>query len=348
MQLDMWAEESFACRPCQSDRATPPDGSRNVANYDRIVKHYLGYNSISADSISRYRIYPHILEIKTITPLIPTRPNPARRRGEITGFSAASRTRMFRLLAKLRDTGITAPIHITLTYHDEWMRPGADHARDLHTWLTAMSYHCPSGAYIWRLEAQRRGAPHYHVMYWPETDGSTINTERVKILAKLAWHRIAEPDSKLHLKHGVKVTEITDYKMACAYLSKYIAKEAQDADDQLKGRRWGASRNLPIDEIERGTLTREQAALFARLIRRWFVSRHGQSSVFFGRLSYATSYHIFMAANQIERLLEYVMTVKPHHYTDRETDNITLSTVSAWTDQPQRDTTRDYIGRFYR
>lgn len=317
MQLDMWAEERVAVHPCQSDSTPPLDVNRKIEDYQSCVKHYLGNKSISADSTSRFRVFPHIIEVKAISNNIPVRPNPACRRGKITGFSAASRSRMFRLLAKLRESGITAPMHITLTYHDEWMRPDADHARDLHTWLTAMRYHCPTAAYIWRLEAQRRGAPHYHVMWWPETDGQSVNTERVKILAKLAWHRIAEPDSNLHLRHGVKITEITDYRMACAYLSKYIAKETHEVESHLQGRRWGASANLPIEELDRGIMTRSQAALLARLIRRWFVARHGKQSTFFRHLSYAASYHIFMSANEIERLLDYVTLTCPHDYDRR-------------------------------
>ena len=89
-------------------------------------------------------------------------------RGGVEGFSPASRRRLLYLLASIDRSKVAVPIFVTLTYPgEEWERFGGRkeevkrHLDTFHHWL---SYHYPAAVVIWRLEFQKRGAPHFHLL----------------------------------------------------------------------------------------------------------------------------------------------------------------------------------------
>lgn len=181
------------------------------------------------------------------------RPSPPR--SQITSFSARSRRRLVRTLAAVRwhQPGRQC-FFVTLTFHEVPERWHAD-------WLAFLA--CARRArasWIWRLEEQRRGAPHWHLILW-----TTRET-----LAKLRddWHRIAGHGSYRHKRYGWHQTELTSYRKASSYLSKYVAKVTAESGALATRRRWGVSRCLPVAIDDARTLTRAEYARFARVARR--------------------------------------------------------------------------------
>jgi hypothetical protein len=86
------------------------------------------------------------------------------RRGYIKGFSKNSRRRLLEMIASVkRDADL--PNFMTLTYPANF--PTVERAkRDLKVFLQRLDRAYPGSGYIWKLEPQERGAPHYHLLVW--------------------------------------------------------------------------------------------------------------------------------------------------------------------------------------
>jgi len=123
--------------------------------------------------------------------------------------------------------------------------------------------------YIWRLEAQKRGAPHYHLVLHFE---DKPKLEALKKWVSKNWFEVVQRlwrkrDEK-HLRAGTNCKKIDQYGQMIAYVSKYMAKvEGQDSLlDQ--GRYWGASRNWD-DQLATEKLSGQKYMTFLRVLRRY-------------------------------------------------------------------------------
>jgi hypothetical protein len=188
-------------------------------------------------------------------------PPPLAVRGRVTTFSRASRRRLRRLLSVVQWSQLPPARFVTLTLHrvpDDWHRRFA-------VWLQWLR---DSGAsYIWRLELQARGAPHWHVILWC-TDSTAAG-------ARAAWHRTAAAGSRAHQRYGFHVTQLESYRQAAVYVSKYVAKVASGSSDMLHGHRhWGASRSLPTAPHAVAEITARQYDKLRRIARRLIRSRN--------------------------------------------------------------------------
>lgn len=114
---------------------------------------------------------------------------------------------------RLRDEKIRwVPLMVTLTYSDvtAW-RPDhiTDLMRNISRWGLRAGYRLP---YVWVMELQKRGAPHYHVLVW--------------IPARL---RIPRADSRGWWPHGT--TNTIRVRNSVGYVAKYASKfESKDAE----------------------------------------------------------------------------------------------------------------------
>lgn len=164
-------------------------------------------------------------------------------RGTIAGFSRASRLRLLKLSASLDYAkSSTTPIQfLTLTYHDDYPSPidTKKHIKILFDRLRRRAGWA-GASMIWRLEFQRRGAPHFHIMifnapymwsreYVRDADGVAL----VGSDGKLAL----SPDCWLGIWQDIvgdrTITQIKNEKIlhdgwrhVLSYVSKYTAKMA--------------------------------------------------------------------------------------------------------------------------
>jgi hypothetical protein len=129
-----------------------------------------------------------------------------------------------------------------LTYH-KTTPDGLTVKKHLNSWLTNLRKRFPDVAYLWVLEFQSRGVPHFHVWLNLSTNLPGVRN----ILAK-SWNKIAEPDNQQHLDfHNHKKNFIPWNMYSPSYLCKYLDKEAQKVVPSGFvgcGRFWGNSRGL--------------------------------------------------------------------------------------------------------
>lgn len=141
-------------------------------------------------------------------------------RGVITEFSSAARRRLLELVNRL-----TVPADssfLTLTYPAEF--PGPAEAK-LHFQAFRKRLERMVGrpvAAIWRLEFQRRGAPHFHVMLFdvPFVD---------KLVIQRMWSEIVLgyfPDD-YKKRPFTRVEKIRSHRKLVNYISKYVAKVSE-------------------------------------------------------------------------------------------------------------------------
>jgi hypothetical protein len=156
-------------------------------------------------------------------------------RGEIQVFSAKSRYRLFQTLHKLEFKTVT---FCTLTYPAEFPTDAKVYKAHLKEYRRRFELWFGKYPAVWRLEFQKRGAPHYHIMY---LDAPFINIQDWCEL----WHDVIRSNDPAHLKNGVDVKLVTggaESKLVASYLAKYVAKIDDRIQSCMKinpGRWWG-------------------------------------------------------------------------------------------------------------
>lgn len=217
-------------------------------------------------------------------------PPPLGVRGRVTRFSPASRRRLRRLLSVLQWSQLPPARFVTLTLHSV----PADWHRRFSVWLQWLR---DSGAcYIWRLELQERGAPHWHLILWC-SDSTAAG-------ARAAWHRTAACGSRAHQRYGFHVTQLESFKQASVYVAKYVAKSAPRTDEKLHGHRhWGASRGLPTAPHAVATITARDYDTLRRLARRLIRSRNRTRRA---RTLNPARFHLFCNQRTSADLVRYI------------------------------------------
>jgi hypothetical protein len=156
-------------------------------------------------------------------------------RGEIEVFSRASRRRLFRELHKLIFKTVT---FITLTYPSEFPVACKVYKANLKEYRRRFEIKWGAARAIWRLEFQKRGAPHFHIMY---LDLPFIPVWEIAWM----WKCVCHTWDMAHEVNGVDLKLITDARegrLIAQYLSKYIAKVDERSgkhDREHTGRWWG-------------------------------------------------------------------------------------------------------------
>lgn len=204
------------------------------------------------------------------------------KRGKVTSFSRKSRKRMLDIVASLRKTATRKTVFITLTYGQEWPHPD-EAKRHLDAFLKRVARKFPKASGIWRMDAQERGAPHFHFLFFrmPFWDKKELQT---------AWHEIVgdkysdfssgtikEPFTRIELvksrkgafwyvgKYSANISGF-NYVPYLTGLDSVIERESQAIKEI--GRQWGIHNreHMPFAPIEWAYVSYEGF----RAIQRWY------------------------------------------------------------------------------
>jgi hypothetical protein len=103
----------------------------------------------------------------------------------------------------------------------------------------------PGIKYVWFMEFQERGAPHFHIFTTCAVPGRTY-------LSPL-WYHIVNSGDKRHLVAGTQVKALENSETAITYATSYANKSTQKVTPEgFKGvgRFWGSSRSLVYSIVE--------------------------------------------------------------------------------------------------
>jgi len=192
------------------------------------------------------------------------------RRGEIKDFSHQSQRRMLDFFNKLPRAYRSQALFITLTYPREFSPDRRDWKRDLDVFFKRFARRFPDAVSLWKLEFQRRGAPHFHVLVWG------CDFVPVGWLSRV-WYNVVGSDDPRHLAAGTQVQEVRNEENAVAYLFKYIVKEDRSGNRVCTGRIWGVrNRKCCPTALAHHTIETVEFYSTRRQLRRWLEGRLGR------------------------------------------------------------------------
>jgi len=165
-------------------------------------------------------------------------------RGEINQFSRASRKRMLDTLCKLR-VSAGLPQFATLTYPGEFPHDSKVWKNHLDLFGKRLAFSYPESSAIWKLEPQKRSAPHFHLIIY----GVPFDRSFKEWLSR-SWFEVVGSGDERHLRAGTNVQAARSLQGVKAYASKrYMGKELspeelQDHAEKVAGwaspgRFWG-------------------------------------------------------------------------------------------------------------
>lgn len=213
-----------------------------------------------------------------------------RKRGEITGFSAAARRRM---RDAMLSRWIPGAYLVGVTYTVPWkgtnFEPLLDEFRECwNRFSTTFRRRFKKSAIIYRVELQTRGAPHIHALTWihqedvaavmgapvaPVTadDAQLIAAGHIRAMWLKSVKNLHHGSLRAFTRYGVKVEPIRNAGAMFRYLADHASKHKQ-AQLGYKGKQWGivGEGNLQRREcvLLPGFDSFKHEAIFNRLLRK--------------------------------------------------------------------------------
>jgi len=138
------------------------------------------------------------------------------------------------------------PLFYTTTYPNEWSDDPRQWKRDLKALFKRIDYKFENTSGTWRLEPQKRGAPHFSGFLW---GCDWLRTKAGKKWFSEQWYEVVNSGDEKHLRAGTRIDHIENYFdeglfQAIFYLAKYQTKAEKGSIkqefDYPVGRYWGA------------------------------------------------------------------------------------------------------------
>lgn len=195
-------------------------------------------------------------------------------RSQISEFSRSSRRRLIGRMSEI-DKRADLPYFITLTYGEVYPQP-KQAKKDMKRLIQRIRRSYPSFCSFWKLEPQKRGAPHFHLLAW----GLTGYPHDILIFIVKNWHEIAGSGDQNHILFHLGclpgsapcVSKVRSWRGVMSYASKYLGKVIETADDNWgePGRFWGIvyRLDLPWADLVTVFIDNGQAIKLIRLLRR--------------------------------------------------------------------------------
>lgn len=179
-----------------------------------------------------------------------------RKRGVIEQFSGDARRRMMQKVAMIPHRRLKElPVFVTLTYPGEWVEDGRIWKEDLNRFAVRFKRAWGAVTVIWKLEFQKRGAPHFHLLvYFSDATG---HTAKFRKWLSDTWYECVRSGDPKHLAAGTRCEPVRSLNGVQFYCSKYMAKLVSERRNV--GRFWGVwnwsaldvrPRSLPLTEHE--------------------------------------------------------------------------------------------------
>lgn len=170
-------------------------------------------------------------------------------RGDIMKLSDAS---MARLAFVANNADVDFRSMITLTYPNEFPCDGRIVKRHLHVFLTRVQRHCGKVVYLWFLEFQKRGAPHFHILLTLGLPEDKRDRELEYQWLSYTWYKVVGSEDDDHLLAGTRWEDLHDEEGGRHYVVKYSQKTYQKLVPEgfrSVGRFWGCTRSLTVTPI---------------------------------------------------------------------------------------------------
>lgn len=249
--------------PADTPPALPPVlDAEGIATYDRLVP------SSTKAHTPTVAVYADSITIKS---------GKARKlagsggvRGACRGFSNASRRRLILTLSRVQVAGMV-PMFVTLTYPGEWSDNWRVWKRDIAAWRKRLLRRWPAvvGG-VWRVEFQKRGAPHFHLLVWCK---QSLPRDAFRSWLSQSWYEVVGSGDLRHLRAGTNAKELDGRRAIRLYISKYVAKVGDGDQPDGWGRNWGFFGQVANEALIDMEIELADFHLLRRFLRRLLRSR---------------------------------------------------------------------------
>lgn len=188
--------------------------------------------------------------ISTLKEFSPEHP-PERTESDIKGFSLNARMRMMRMFSMVDYDSYQTPIFISATFHFDFKLERIFVKKTLDNFMKRLKRNLPSFDHIWKLELQKREAPHFHFMILFREKKTKINFNKIKETIKNNWLELKFCSCEHCQEHAIMTKKVNTYKHAMIYISKEIAKVSQNNLKCDIGNYWNHSRKIRIKLYEK-------------------------------------------------------------------------------------------------
>ena len=198
-----------------------------------------------------FLVYSNSIVFKNFTKSRENFALPLRKDNDISKFSVNSRRRLLTLLSKINLSKYSIPVFATFTFHNLYPDNSQKLKNLIDKFLKSIKRIDENIAYVYRLEWQKRNAPHFHFMFFFPTyyDANKIESLTKKI--KLYWFSYLEDHDYYTYKYSVDFVKVNDKRKVFSYISKYTCKIENESEFSYIGRRWGCSKNLNFSSLAR-------------------------------------------------------------------------------------------------
>jgi len=236
------------------------DNSLNLKNVFRIKEVPLNHPSATAkgtshtilatdhNSRSSYSIlyFSNCITVQSSVTPNPARTPPLRQQHDIVNFSRSSRKQMIDKLARLNFLCYSQMFMCTLTYRHEFPLTQEEQKKHIDRLQKKFRQLSSKFDFIWRIETQKRGAPHLHYLLLFKDRNRTWSEAELTLSLRKLWRSVIPEWSSAQDLYAVHVKSLSNVRKSLAYMTKYIAKEDPTVKDTLTGRRWGTSTHLDL------------------------------------------------------------------------------------------------------
>lgn len=184
------------------------------------------------------------------------------RRGSVVSFSSASRRRMMNLLNKIKISAFEHFVFATFTFHHP-LASSEEYRRVFHRFFVSLRKRCKG--FIWRIEFQKRGVPHLHILIY-SLNSSFDDVVNLWLTSSCQADDRDAVDFHFGRIPGSRfcIEPLHNKKKAMKYASKYCAKDDEVSFGFL-GRRWGYWGDIPFSSCV--TIEIPDAASFNNFLR---------------------------------------------------------------------------------
>ncbi|HCC54247.1 MAG TPA: hypothetical protein DEQ20_04885 [Desulfobulbaceae bacterium] len=227
-------------------------------------------------------------------------------RKAIKEFSSRSRLNM---MQGIFSRSLYPSLFITLTYPRFYPACATEWKCHLDNFYKALRRKLPGSCFYWKLEPQKRGAPHFHLLGLP---GEEINLFLLRQIVAAIWFRVCDTGDFKHFLAGTSVEPISGVsKKIRAYVCKYIGKSNFSCTLeawQTPGRFWGilGRNNLPPCLANKVKISKEDFYRVKRCMRSWLKRLSPSSCKYSERLKKLPSFFLFVSCEVMIKLVEFI------------------------------------------
>jgi hypothetical protein len=235
---------------------------------------------------------------------------PLRENEDIKAFSNNARRRFLLKLAHINLQIYQSPIFVTLTYQNILPKNNLELKQHLDNFLHRMRKYSAKFEYVWRLEFQQRGAPHFHFILFPKQNYKTKDVLIYKRFFQNAWRKSIGNWSEAMQLYSVDVKKTDGKRQIFSYLAKYTAKKSEVESTTYKGRFYGFSTTLNLEPLLKCEITAFSLKQLRSIVLEYMRQKLKLSQEYINYFLFDPRVEIFASLEEMQIILDTFFSLK--------------------------------------